>query len=929
MNRLKYLLAVLVAMYIHLHCSAQNFSNELILHNLADLDKNHDLRDNEKLRLLYEWKKKSEDLQLPQDSPYARLLHKIGILEFRVNRNYNIAISLTLRALQINTSGKARASAFSAVTDYYNLAFYYDRMNLFKKALLYYDSSIRISKETRDIEHVTADSRLGKAYIFFRMGDYEKAVEESDLGVTASLETKDSLYYLYFLDQRAQALFFQNKLQAALNDVTIAIPLAKSLNQSFDLAGVWKTKGFIYAKRREFPQAEASFRTCIAQRIKTKEFWQVSSDYNDLGNFFSDSAKFYRQAAICFSKAIQYARKEADSTRMARASLNQGRSYFFQHDLNRAMQSYLQAMRYLKISRGPDFLKNPTTENIAPIGNKEMIQFLFNSRTALFLQLYKETHDHKWLEACLKTALLNDSLILEIRHELLGEQSKLYWREKTREFYTNALEASFLANDHNLAFFFMEKSRSVLLQDKLNELGASAFLPSDETARLENLQITITELQQNLSSYPDSSSQYRTLRIELLQAKEELEQRIKSLEKKYPSYYQYKYADKVRSLSSLQSYLTERGQRFIEYFIQDTTSFALCIEPDRSSFIRIANNMGNIALLMNGFINFCSDENALNKNFPLFLASSNKLYKLLFSPFRLPPGRVIICQDNYLVPFEAFTPDSGKADFLIHDYAFSYVFSAQYLMNPFEHEAGKGDFLGVAPVHFNKHEGLPDLKQSDNALRNCSASFKQPMLLLYNDANRNNFMEQVSRYTTVTVLTHARADSLDNEPLLYMSDSVIHLSELQMLNRPSTKLIVLSACQTNAGRSMSGEGIYSLARGFSSAGIPSVAATQWVADDQAIYTISEKFNQLIAGGMNKDEALQKAKLFYLQQEKKTNILPYYWADLILIGNSDPIEFSSGLKWKWLEPVLIIALILILLFFYSGRKHRSLKDGIRF
>ena len=108
---------------------------------------------------------------------------------------------------------------------------------------------------------------------------------------------------------------------------------------------------------------------------------------------------------------------------------------------------------------------------------------------------------------------------------------------------------------------------------------------------------------------------------------------------------------------------------------------------------------------------------------------------------------------------------------------------------------------------------------------------------------------------------------------------------------------MLSACQTNAGRSLTGEGVYSLARGFSAVGIPAVAATQWVADNRAIYIISEKFNELIAGGMNKDEALQKAKLSYIQNGERGNILPYYWADLILIGNADPIQFSHRIQNK--------------------------------
>ena len=128
----------------------------------------------------------------------------------------------------------------------------------------------------------------------------------------------------------------------------------------------------------------------------------------------------------------------------------------------------------------------------------------------------------------------------------------------------------------------------------------------------------------------------------------------------------------------------------------------------------------------------------------------------------------------------------------------------------------------------------------------------------------------------------------------------------------------MSACQTNAGKNLTGEGIYSLARGFSSAGIPSVVATQWVADDNAIYAISEKFNQLIAGGMSKDVALQKAKLLDIQNGNKRNLLPYFWADLILIGNSDPVQFSTGIKINRIFLTAILVSLIALLFIFKTK-----------
>ena len=154
---------------------------------------------------------------------------------------------------------------------------------------------------------------------------------------------------------------------------------------------------------------------------------------------------------------------------------------------------------------------------------------------------------------------------------------------------------------------------------------------------------------------------------------------------------------------------------------------------------------------------------------------------------------------------------------------------------------------------------------------------------------------------------------------------MILLSELQLVNKTATKLIVLSACQTNAGRNLYGEGIFSLARGFSAAGIPSVAATQWEADEQAIYAITEKFNEFIAQGLNKDEALQKAKLFYMGQAGNGNKLPYYWADMILIGNTEPIKFAPLLPWyrgPILEVVGLVTVVMLGLWALLRRRRRK-------
>jgi CHAT domain-containing protein len=308
----------------------------------------------------------------------------------------------------------------------------------------------------------------------------------------------------------------------------------------------------------------------------------------------------------------------------------------------------------------------------------------------------------------------------------------------------------------------------------------------------------------------------------------------------------------------------------------------------------------------------------LFNNYSQFVFLSNKIYKYLFQSLNIPNGRVIICPDNFIIPFEALCTDNIGKKFLLNQYAFSYVYSARYLMKKYNSEKAMGDFIGFAPVSFNSYLHEPELKPSETSLKQSAAYYGSKKLFLNTQATRYNFLNLSSNYTVINVFSHASADTSLNEPILYMHDSTIKLSELQILQRPATELIVLSACETNVGQVAAGEGIYSLARGFSAAGIPAVAATLWNADEESIYTISEKFHEYLAAGIPKDEALQKAKIYYIQKSASDNQFPFYWANMILIGNSDSLLLSANLKtqsnnyiwWIFLAAAFILTGILL-------------------
>jgi CHAT domain-containing protein len=229
-------------------------------------------------------------------------------------------------------------------------------------------------------------------------------------------------------------------------------------------------------------------------------------------------------------------------------------------------------------------------------------------------------------------------------------------------------------------------------------------------------------------------------------------------------------------------------------------------------------------------------------------------------------------------------------------------------MQPFKSGSAKGDFIGFAPVTFSQSLHLPSLSYAGTALKSCSAYYTTTSLFTHEAASRENFFKNASSYAIVNIFSHARADTTGREPVLFMQDSDIHLSELQLLQKPATQLVLLSACETNVGKAATGEGVYSLARGFAAAGIPAVAATLWKADEKTIYAISEKFNQYLSEGMNKDEALQK-------------LLPYYWANMILIGNTDAVNLSSSHHYAvWVTAaILLMAIAWIVLYRRKKKK----------
>jgi CHAT domain-containing protein/Tfp pilus assembly protein PilF len=98
----------------------------------------------------------------------------------------------------------------------------------------------------------------------------------------------------------------------------------------------------------------------------------------------------------------------------------------------------------------------------------------------------------------------------------------------------------------------------------------------------------------------------------------------------------------------------------------------------------------------------------------------------------------------------------------------------------------------------------------------------------------------------------------------------------------NAKLVVLSACQTGAGKLEKGEGVTGLTRAVMYAGTPAVVASLWKVDDNATKELMVKFYEnMLRHKMPKAEALRQAKLSLLNSGKYSS--PRHWSAFVMYG----------------------------------------------
>lgn len=177
---------------------------------------------------------------------------------------------------------------------------------------------------------------------------------------------------------------------------------------------------------------------------------------------------------------------------------------------------------------------------------------------------------------------------------------------------------------------------------------------------------------------------------------------------------------------------------------------------------------------------------------------------------------------------------------------------------------------------------------------------------------RKEFLDRTPRAPVLHFATHAFADTQnpDRSYILLAPASptqrfdYLFLKEVNGLSLQGVELATVSACETDAGKFVRGEGVESFGRAFLAAGARSVVTSLWDVNDRLTSEMMLRFYSELTAGKSKAEALRAAKLEFLRRPATPH--PAYWAAFVLNGDGVS-RIPYVVAWTWLLlPLLLLA-----------------------
>ena len=698
-------------------------------------------------------------------------------------------------------------------------------------------------------------------------------------------------------------------------------------------AVIYENIGILYAFEGNYDRALEYLRRSFATRL------------NIYGDDSPELAASYHNIGICLrlkgddtdalhflTTALEIKEKNLGKHHPDTADIHYqlGKIYFKENDYEKALTSFQKAL----IAIAPDFssnniFRNPKSDRV--FAKDRLLKILAAKADTLKMQYYHDLSLMKELRFSYQTYLEVISLIDEMRRGYKSESYKLFFGEKSHDFYDQAIQTALLLYDMDgdpeykeAAFTISEKSKASVLAESLAESRARRFagipdhlLERERDLKSElNLYDTLLEKEYQEKENADPQK-LKSLESRFFDLRTQYNDLIDYFEENYQKYYDLKYNPQPVTAQDIMKALNRRTA-FIEYFVGRNTM---------NIFVLTNEELEVVSLPVDEQFHRTIDALTLSIKKIVeqdFMILSRQLYLKLIDPIRqvigdkkklvvIPHGRLFYIPFEALIASNCRSGDVSNADYLIKHYAFSYHYSAWLWLHTADgmEENRQKSFIGFAPVFADEIgeakvssqsrdiviEGVrfPRLPGTEMEVRAIIELFKskhrQAKGHFHKDASEENFKAlEMKNYSIIHVATHSL--KIENNPKLsglifaqpndpdQREDGILYSGETYNLNL-NAELIVLSSCESGIGKLVKGEGMIALNRGFLYSGIQNTIFSLWKVDDKTTSRLMIELYRNILLDEDYATALQQAKLKLIRN--RFSAFPRYWSSFILVG----------------------------------------------
>ncbi len=776
---------------------------------------------------------------------------------------------------------------------------------------------------------------LGNNYT--RLGDYDRAFFIHEKSLALALQQNNGQQAAAAYNNLAISARWRGDLDSAQRYVMEGL---NTVQKNSPLHGLLlSTAADIYFLLQQWPAAEESVNEAIRilqSNINNKEgdplYWLLSA-WQVHGNILKEKGE-WEEALLSYSTAA----KIADEYFKGQRNREKAKLYVLSGitllQLQRPGEAAAQFNNALALLV-PGW-QAPTVEALPPAGDlygENTLLDALNGKAAALLALGKK-------EKALDCFMLLFTVERRLRYEFFSSTAKQQQQKENRQWAETAIETAYQLWK---ASGRKEYAHSVLLIAEMSkaQLLLDEMISNLQYNRLKNRDTLLDKQQQLMHAinfYEKEAMLNRApgKRDSAVTVKKELQYELsfvqKQVKEKYPALAGYMMTEQMFSTDSLLNSIPV-NTNVIEFFSSEKGIYSIHAKKGIVQHIRKLENAAQVQQALKDFVftYFQQGPEKMMNEPEQYYKDAHTIYQWLWEERTDPKqDHFIVVPDGIIgyLPFDALITDSiYKANidqwpFLAKQTNLFFSYSLQTWQQQQEAVQGNKTFAGFF-ISFDSstNAAIPAVKRE-------YASVKQVVqgeFFADTEASLKTFQQQLGEANLLHISTHSFLQGNEKIPVLQLADERFFLFELYGQSF-QPQLIVLSACRTGHGMLAEGEGIISLARGFTATGAGGIVAGLWNMNDESTATLMGKFYAQLLKNNRPADALYLAKKEWLLQDHPQSFkkLPYFWAGMIYAGNNQPVllpEKNAAVS-VWMIVAACIVLSLIYAWWIRSKKRMA-------